>query len=424
VPVIWIAQTTDALLAWPQQVPISHYTAKGLGNILSSTPPKYLAHHRLRFFSAWFNPLVTALLILVFGWLAYCLFQQPLTQVSVVFSFGFASLIWPYSGTFFSEPLATLLSLVSFAILLNPSTTHPLYRFLSGLCLGFAVATHLSAMLMVPFWAALYFWPDQADTESHNRTTINSIFNFGGGLLLPILALGLYNFWRFGSFLETGRSVDAFAAHAFGYGRFQDPWLGLEGLLISTGKGLWFFVPLSLVSLLCWPTFHRLRPRLSWILLAMIATRLFFIASRSDWHGGFSLGPRYLVMVLPYLILPIGFWLTQAIQQKWHRRIGLLAIAILLAAIQQAYFAAGEIFTYFHILRITLPKRNIDILSGENIYRNALYSPIWRLHEGMAGPFWASGQTPLLIWAILGFIVLTIGLSFGIWSWRKSFGSK
>jgi hypothetical protein len=156
----------------------------------------------------------------------------------------------------------------------------------------------------------------------------------------------------------------------------------------------------------------------------MIATRLFFIASRSDWHGGFSLGPRYLVMVLPYLILPIGFWLTQAIQQKWHRRIGLLAIAILLAAIQQAYFAAGEIFTYFHILRITLPKRNIDILSGENIYRNALYSPIWRLHEGMAGPFWASGQTPLLIWAILGFIVLTIGLSFGIWSWRKSFGSK
>ena len=41
----------------------------------------------------------------------------------------------------------------------------------------------------------------------------------------------------------------------------------------------------------------------------MFAAAIFryaFIAARSDWHGGFSVGPRYLMMVIPFLLLPLA----------------------------------------------------------------------------------------------------------------------
>ena len=77
--------------------------------------------------------------------------------------FAFGSLLWVYSGTFFSEPIAMAFHLLSFRYLLfaRSSTCNQLRPViqtfaLSGVALGAAALCHVSALLSVRFftWSA------------------------------------------------------------------------------------------------------------------------------------------------------------------------------------------------------------------------------------------------------------------------------
>jgi hypothetical protein len=71
-----------------------------------------------------------------------------------------------------------------------------------------------------------------------------------------------------------------------------NPLHGLHGLSPASNKGLLLYCPIVVLALIAWPRFARLRLHLAltpsrptWIF------RILFIASRSDWTGGFSLDP-------------------------------------------------------------------------------------------------------------------------------------
>ena len=133
-----------------------------------------------------------------------------------------------------------------------------------------------------------------------------------GGLPFAI-ALAIYNRLLFGSFfsLSSGFESDAAFRRLAGSGLFgiglPDPLILLR-LLIDPARGLFVFSPILLLGLAAFPEVRRrFSARQLWSLLLVPAAMILMYAGYPNWHGGWTMGARYLVPALPFLALPIAF---------------------------------------------------------------------------------------------------------------------
>jgi hypothetical protein len=135
----------------------------------------------------------------------------------------------------------------------------------------------------------------------------------GAGSAPAALALAAYDAFCFGSPFALSSGFERAAAFrglasagVFGIG-MPSPSVLLR-LLVDPSKGLLVFVPL----LFLWPwAFPAARGRVSragGLALGLVpASLLVLYAGYPNWHGGFTVGPRYLVAALPFLIFPFAF---------------------------------------------------------------------------------------------------------------------
>jgi hypothetical protein len=173
----------------------------------------------------------------------------------------------------------------------------------------------------------------------------------------------------------------------FGYGTFTSPIRGLFGLLFGAGKGLVFFAPITVLGALLWRTFLREHRKLFWIVFAAVAFRMLFTASRSDWHAGFCIGPRYLLTVVPFFLIPVALWLKNRDAKRLAKSLGLVTVGGLLCSIEQLYFSLGELFSYLQILKFAERWKGIEVFEGDLLYLNWAYSPIVTLKDARVAPF-------------------------------------
>ena len=127
------------------------------------------------------------------------------------------------------------------------------------------------------------------------------------------LILGAYDVVCFGSPFALSSAFERAAAFRglaaagfFGIG-LPSPSTLLR-LLLDPSKGLLVFTPLFLL----WPwAFPAARGRISragGIALALVPLSLLVLyAGYPNWHGGFTVGSRYLVAALPFLVFPLAF---------------------------------------------------------------------------------------------------------------------
>lgn len=133
-----------------------------------------------------------------------------------------------------------------------------------------------------------------------------------GGLPFAI-GLAIYNKLLFGSIfaLSSGNERNAqFRAMAkegiFGIGIPQ--FATLTRLLFDPARGLFIFAPILLVALAALPRARRAMTREAFAALLIVPIALIlFYAGYPNWHGGWSVGPRYLVPAIPFLLFPIVF---------------------------------------------------------------------------------------------------------------------
>jgi hypothetical protein len=228
--------------------------------------------------------------------------------------------------------------------------------------------------------------------------------------------LGYYNDFRFGSFLESGRSLSAANKVQFITPFSSVYWHNLYNLLFAGGKGLLLFCPAVVLATVGWPRFHRAHRALSTILLAAIVARLLFNSSYKDWHAGFSLGPRYLLLIVPFILIPLAFWLRDTIQARsWPATVGIIA-AMYLCMVQQMYFALGEIFSYYHLQSFWNKRQGLDIFLDQRIYRDWSLSPLVHLHQFKRGPFLLQPLpvSNLTLWLVLSGVCLAILVAAGL----------
>ena len=170
------------------------------------------------------------------------------------------------------------------------------------------------------------------------------------------------------------------------------------------------YCPVLILAALGWRSFAKRHRALALVVAGAILLRILFIPAYHNWHGGFCLGPRYLVMLIPPALMPLAFFLrTHLSAPRPAIRMGIFAMLWAVAA-QQLYFVLGEIFTYYHLVKLSFLDRGLDAFKNDQIWTDLDLTPLFHLHERFAGPFLLHHQPVgiLTAWVIGALLMLLV----------------
>jgi hypothetical protein len=220
------------------------------------------------------------------------------------YAFGTIALVYP--GTFFTEPLLAFLITISLYWILGKSNKEIIGASLFS---GLVILAKPSALIIGPI-LSVYLITKKFSLAAASLPLISTtIFTF---------IYGIYNFLRFGNPFSFGQSwinnvpseiVSTVAEQnptniesIWGFlSKFAVPVQGIFGLLVSPGRGLLWYSPVVILSLIGF--IHALKKnRLAALLIVALFSGFLLIHSGSWWTGGWSWGPRYLLPVLPGLL--------------------------------------------------------------------------------------------------------------------------
>ncbi len=267
---------------------------------------------------------------------------------------GLATMSWPYAKYFFSEPLNGFFLLLCLHQLLVFKRTRAPARLLgagSALALGVANAPMMlvTAAPLLGAYLAWLLWPRPRAGRRPWARALGQGLLFALPLLLALAFILGFNAYRFGSPFTTGYEGDRGFVTVVQNGRpgFSLPWwVGLYGLLFSAGKSVFLYNPPLLLAL--WglgPFLARRRPE-ALLVLGLGLAWLAFYCRWWAWHGDICWGPRYLVPVLPLLMLPLAETLARG---PGGGRYGKLLVPALLGLglVVQLLAISVPFYTYF-----------------------------------------------------------------------------
>jgi hypothetical protein len=267
------------------------------------------------------NALLTALSCLLIFQFARNRFNfSPRTALFLALGFGLSTIAWYYSEDFMSEPATTLLLLLAvYFVTSEYSVTQKRDLLWAGTFLALAVSCRLGVLVVIPGFI-IYQWMVWAESEERNVSKlVAGLIRPAVPVILVLMLIMVYNYIRFADPLETG------------YEKFSGQFVvGLFGLLFSPGKSLFLFNPLTLLGFLAFALFFREQRKTALLFGWLIISHLILFSFWGSWQGGMGWGPRLMLVVVPYLILPLGFLLREYKQVVKTPVIVLLVAGILI----------------------------------------------------------------------------------------------
>ncbi len=397
------------------------YGRKGIGTTLAALPHYWLA---LRI-EGWGNVqtamLTNGAITALTGVLVYLLLRRLRygdgVALGTALVYGLATMAWPYARFLFSESLAGLALMASFFFLVcfgNPPARSArergrdwLYALLAGTGLGLALLARLNNALAGPLLGGLLLFYLYRRHGKNWRAWLGPLLLFG---LPALMALGItawYNWLRFGNALTTGYLPEE---------RFAMPFLqGFYGLILSPGKGLFWYNPILFASLVAWPAFFRRHRAEALMIASMVLVGVAFYASWFLWWAGHGWGPRFLVTILPFAVLP----LAPALEAASRRRALALVVGVLVLVSVAVQLLAVTVDFNLYLE---------DIYAELGLYHPATlfdpaYSPLLRqlayLNPGNLDLAWL--RDGAVNWAALLIgLGLVVASGLGLWlAWRR-----
>jgi hypothetical protein len=367
-----------------------------------------------------YGPLVTALTAWVLFRLVRELGASASAAMAIALLFAFGTLAWHYSTTIFSEPLVALgMTAAIYWLRVYRRDARRRWLLASGIATAVTLLARWDSVLLVVAPLALYALYQVARAK-RERPIVAALFTFGS----PVVAVLAANLWY--DWLRYGNVFTITTKNALEGSFTTSLWTGLYGLLLSPGAGLILYVPLLLASAVSLRGFYRQARPEALLVLSLLVLRLLFYARWSSWDGR-EWGPRYLLPLLPLLLVP----LICLPARRWIR-IG----AVALAAVGVGVELLGQLVPYDTIvwpttaplvvstLQLHDPAGStclcswfVDAAASNAMDFDVRFAPLARqvtlLLQGSVDPSWSSA------WALRGLLV-ALAATIAILLWRSA----
>jgi hypothetical protein len=246
-------------------------------------------------------------------------------RILVVVVYGLATIAFPQSQGFSGRQLVATLTFSCFFLLfrLKRGELSPHWLWLVGLFMGWsAITDYPTGLILVGLFVYAFFAVRQ---KRHLLALI-------GGGIPPVLLAMYYNYSCFDTPMPVGYFYSELYTdlHYTGLLSLTYPKPdAIWGLTFSPFRGLLYLSPFLLLAVPgFWSMARQQSYRAEWALCVWAVISFFtFNSSSAMWWAGFSVGPAYLNPMLPYLVVPIVFFLRDYVRRLWHwALVGLLTI--------------------------------------------------------------------------------------------------
>ncbi len=271
-------------------------------------------------------------------------------SVFTVFAYSFLTMNLFQSKELYSHSLVTLFLLLSCYFIYIKSNFRR-DAFLGAFIFGLAIVTRFESIILIPF-LSIYIWFIHSNVATERLRKLIYFLCFAS---ISIGVMLLYNHYRYGVFFSTGGYV---AMEKISIGNFVE---GFYLLLFSTGRGLFLFNPIIIIPVLfCVDFFDRKREFMFLFLLVVIPLIVFYSTVRSVAWVGFSWGPRHLLTILPFLIIPIAQ--LNICEMKGVKKLAFFLVLAISFAIQLASISVNP-SRYYHEMK---KKHHEDFIVAAN----------------------------------------------------------
>jgi len=224
------------------------------------------------------------------------------TSLWLSFLYGLGTMVWPYSKSLMSEATVNVAILGGvYGAVSYRYEQQKWWLTISGLCMGYALITKaVSIVVLIPLIIYLF------SVEPKRRGLGEAVLYFA----LPYLLFASFQLWynavRYGDFFTFGYD------RQWGTLGFSTPfYVGLWGLFLSPGKSFFLYAPVTILGLLSARRFFEDRKAEALLFLGIVTAYTVPHSLWALWAGDWAWGPRFLVVITPYLILSAGYYLKR-----------------------------------------------------------------------------------------------------------------
>lgn len=235
---------------------------------------------------------------------------EPGFGTAAAVTLGLGTLILPFATLFFSHVLAAFLAFAAFALAWRERETRPRLALVAaaGLLSGLAVTTEYPLAIAGAI-VGLY--------AVGRANVVRRAAAYGAGVAAGVLPLLMYNLWAFGSVSHfsyadavkvQGRTGhDVLGLNNSGFFGIGVPKPGAALDLLFASRGLLTLSPVLVLAVVGVVLLYRRGRRAEALVIGGVS--LAYLTYNSGYYlpfGGGSMGPRFLIPILPFLAVPLS----------------------------------------------------------------------------------------------------------------------
>jgi hypothetical protein len=224
---------------------------------------------------------------------------DPGQGAAAAVTLGLGTMLLPFATLFFSHVLGAGLGFASFYLLWrgrergNDGLGHVIA---AGVLAGYAISSEYPLALLAVLLGAYAIW---------RRDPVRTGLAYGGGVLVGLVPLLLYDWWAFGSPFHLSYSY--VAANSSGVLGLGAPSLRTAVRLLVADRGLFVVSPVVAAALAGIVVLYREGRRTDAVIAGAVFAAYFgYNACYYLPFGGGVPGPRFLLTMLPFLIVPLA----------------------------------------------------------------------------------------------------------------------
>lgn len=279
----------------------------------------------ITFLEIFYAPFFSSLSVGVFFLLSRSFNYSKSTSLTLTLAFAIGTAIWAYSQTSYNLVPALFFVLVGYLYFRKYEHTDRLiHLIIVGISFGFAylVRPDTAIVFAIIFSFVIY------NILVQKKQKIKQFF-----VHVPFYVSPFVLSYIISMFIDTIRGkAGGIPGSGILASSSQTPiHVSIFGLLLSPGLGLFVFNPILLTTFFAYVDFFKYHKKETILFLSIIVLFLLYYANIQYWHGLVGWSARYLIMMVPFLLLPLG-------QSLEIRNNTLLKIMVIILILVGAFF--------------------------------------------------------------------------------------